>query len=90
MLLGSDGRWAALVKEREVCESRDGTKSIDEEVSMIFSGSYKISGRRIILHNETLGGSDEAVLKGDILVVEVVGVGPLEDQITKFVLKRAD
>lgn len=52
----------------------------------MFAGSYKISGNQIELQDET--STDQAILKGDLLVLTVVGVGVFEGQTTKYVLRR--
>lgn len=86
LLLDSEGRWASLVTERDVCVHEDGSENTTDESSVMFTGSYKISGNQITLQDET--SSDEATLKGDVLVLEVVGVGVFEGQTAKYVLRR--
>lgn len=86
LLLDSEGRWASLVTERDVCVHEDGSKTADEEASMMFAGSYKISGNQITLQDEI--SADQAILKGDLLVLTVIGVGVFEGQTTKLVLRR--
>jgi hypothetical protein len=86
LLLGSEGQWASLVTERNVCVHEDGSETADEEASMMFAGSYKISGNQITLQDEA--SADQAILKGDLLVLTVVGVGVFDGQTTEYVLRR--
>ena len=86
LLLDSEGRWASLVTERDVCVHEDGSETADKESSMIFNGTYKISGNQITLQDET--SVDQAILKGELLVLKVVGVGLFEGQTTEYVLRR--
>ena len=87
LLLDSEGRWASLVTERDVCVHEDGSKTADEEASMMFAGSYKISGNQITLQENEIS-ADQAILKGDLLVLTVIGVGVFEGQTIKCVLRR--
>ncbi len=86
LLLGSEGRWASLVTERDVCLHEDGSETAGKEASIVFTGSYKVSGNKITLQDE--GSEDQAALEGDLLVLTVVGVGVFEGQTTKYVLRR--
>ena len=90
MLLDSAGRWAALVTARETCTNRDDSQTVSDERSETFSGSYETSGDRIVLYDETLGGSDEGSLTGDVLVVTVVGAGDFEGQSSEWVLRKTE
>ena len=86
LLLGSEEQWASLVTERNVCVHEDGSETADEEASMMFAGSYKISGNQITLQDEA--SADQAILKGDLLVLTVVGVDVFDGQTTEYVLRR--
>ena len=86
LLLDSEGRWASLVAERDICLHEDGSETTGKEASIMFTGLYKVSGNHITLQDE--GSADQAVLNGDLLVLTVVGVGVFEGQTTKYVLRR--
>jgi hypothetical protein len=86
LLLDSKGQWASLVTERDVCVHEDDSETAGEKASTMFAGSYKISGNQITLQDET--SADQAILKGDLLVLTIVGVGVFEGQTTEYVLRR--
>ena len=89
MLLDSQGKWAALVEQREVCSDNSEEGATITVGSSIFTGSYKVSGNEIEFHDETTGGTDSATLNEDILRVTVIGVAALEGQTVVYVLHRA-
>ena len=71
LLLDSEGRSAAFLTERDVCLHEDGSETAAGENSLIFPGTYNISGNQIT--NETVFGTDQAILKGDLLVYKTGG-----------------
>ena len=89
MLLDSQGRWAVLVEERELCADNSEEEPTVTEVASIFTGSYKFSGNKIEFHDETLGLTDSATLNEDILRFTVIGVGDFEGQTDVYVFHRA-
>jgi len=56
LLLDSEGQWASLVTERDVCLHDDGSETAHEEVSSMFMGSYESSGNQINAARWGLGG----------------------------------
>jgi hypothetical protein len=78
LLLDSEGRSAAFLTDREFCPSEDASENGGKEQSVIFAGSYTISGDQITIEDEF--GTDEAVVKGDVLLYETGGNGrPVEE-----------
>jgi hypothetical protein len=69
---------AAFITERVSCPNEGGEESSEKEHSAIFAGSYTISGNQITIEDDF--GTDEAVIKGDVLVYETGGDGrPTEE-----------
>ncbi len=83
VLLDSEGRSAAFLTERDVCLHEDGSETAAMENSVIFRGKYDISGNQITIEDDF--GTDQAILKGDLLVYKTGGEGR---PITEFVLQR--
>lgn len=80
LLLDSEGRSAAFLTERVVCPNEDGSETAGKEHSVIFAGSYTIFGDQITIEDDF--GTDEAVIKGDVLVYKAGGGDrPTEDLI---------
>ena len=78
LLLDTDARSAAFITDRVVCPNDDGSASDGKEHSVIFAGSYTVSGDQITLEDDF--GTDRAVVKGDVLVYETGGEGrPIEE-----------
>lgn len=71
LLLDSEGRSAAFIGGREVCSKEGGPETPEKEHSVMFLGSYTISGNKITLEDDF--GTDEAIIKGDVLVYEAGG-----------------
>ena len=71
LLLDSEGRWTSLVTERDICLHEDGSETTDEEASIMFAGSYNISGNQITLQDEM--SKDEAVLKAISWLSQLLG-----------------
>jgi len=90
LLLDSKGRFAAFVTERNVCLHEDGSESTIKEESVIWPGSYNMSGNQVTLQYEfeLWPDPDQAVLNGDHLVVKSEGVGDYEGQSTEFIFRR--
>jgi hypothetical protein len=65
------------------CPSEGDSENAGQERSVIFAGSYSISGNQITLEDDF--GTDQAVVEGDVLVYETGGDGQLID---KFVFKK--
>jgi hypothetical protein len=71
-------RSAAFLTDREFCPGEDASENGGKEQSVIFAGSYTISGDQITIEDEF--GTDEAVVKGDVLLYETGGNGrPVEE-----------
>lgn len=83
VLLDSEGRSAAFLTARDVCLHEDGSETAAWEGSLIFPGTYNISGNQITI--EDVFGTDQAILKGDLLVYKTGGEGR---PITEFVLQK--
>ena len=83
LLLDSEGRSAAFLTERDVCLHEDGSETAAWEGSLIFPGTYNISGNQITIEDDF--GPSQAILKGDLLVYKIGGEG---SPITEFVLQR--
>jgi len=66
VLLDSNGRSAAFVTEREVCQPEDASAATARTESAIFPGTYSVSGNRITIMDEF--GTDEAIRDGDSLI----------------------
>jgi len=82
LLLDSEGRSAAFITEQVICPSEDGSETAGEKKSVIFPGSYTVSGNQIVLQDDF--GTDEAVIKGDVLVYETGGGDrPIEEYILR-------
>ena len=78
LLLDSEGRSTAFITERVACPNEGGPETSEKEYSVIFAGSYTISGNQITIQDDF--GTDEAVIKGDVLVYETGGEGrPIEE-----------
>jgi len=78
LLLDSEGRSAAFITERVACPNEGGPETLEKKHSVIFAGSYTISGNQITIEDDF--GTDEAVIKGDVLVYETGGDGrPIEE-----------
>ena len=71
LLLDSEGRSAAFIGGREVCSKEGGPETPEKEHSTMFPGSYTVSGNQITI--EDAFGTDEAVIKGDVLLYETGG-----------------
>jgi hypothetical protein len=71
LLLDSEGRSAAFITEQVICPREDGSETKGETRSVIFPGSYTVSGNQIVLQDDF--GTDEAVIKGDFLAYETGG-----------------
>ena len=82
LLLDSEGRSAAFITEKVVCESRDASEVGGIEHSVIFVGSYTSSGNRITVEDDF--GTDAAILEDDVLVYETGAEG----DIRKFVFTK--
>ena len=81
LLHDSEGRSAAFLTERVACPSEGGPETVGKEHSVIFAGSYTISGKDITIEDDF--GTDRAVFEGGVLVYETGGEGR---PVTKFVL----
>jgi len=80
LLLDSEGRSAAFIGGREVCSTAGGPETPEKEHSTMFPGSYTVSGDQITIEDNF--GTDEAVIKGDVLVYKTGGGDrPTEDWI---------
>lgn len=78
LLLDSEGRSAAFITERVVCPNEDGSETVGKEHSVIFAGSYTVSGDQITIEDDF--GQDRAVVEGDVLVYQTGGEGrPIEE-----------
>lgn len=66
VLFGSDGQSAAFVTEREVCAFEDRPETTVRQESVIFVGSYEVSGNQITINDDF--GTDYAVRDGDLLI----------------------
>ncbi len=73
LIFDAEGRSAAFVTDREVCLHDDGSESAAQENSVIFPGSYVVSGNQITIEDDF--GTDEAVLNGNILLYKTGGAG---------------
>jgi hypothetical protein len=83
LLLDSEGRSAAFLTERVFCPSEADQESAGKMRSVIFAGSYSVSGNQITLEDEF--GADRAVVDGGVLVYETGGEGR---PIDKFVFRK--
>jgi hypothetical protein len=82
LLLDSEGRSAAFITEQVICPSKDGSATDGEKKSLIFPGSYTVSGNQITLQDDF--GTDRAVIKGDVLVYKTGGGDrPIEEYILR-------
>lgn len=78
LLLDSEGRSAAFLTERVFCPSEGDSDNRGLERSVIFAGSYSISGNEITLKDDF--GTDRAFIEGDVLLYETGGDGrPIEE-----------
>ena len=77
LLLDSEGRSAAFITERVFCPSEANSEDGGKEQSVIFAGSYTISGDEITIEDDF--GTDQAVVEGEVLIYETGGNGrPIE------------
>ena len=77
LLLDSEGQSAAFLTERVLCPSMAEQDSEGMMRSVIFAGTYSVSGDRITF--EDAFGTDHAVVEGDVLTYETGGEGrPIE------------
>ena len=77
LLLDSEGRSAAFIMERVFCPSEADSEDGGKEQSVIFAGSYTISGDEITIEDDF--GTDQAVVEGEVLLYETGGNGrPIE------------
>ena len=83
LLLDSEGRSAAYLKERVSCPGDGDPGGAGQERSVIFAGSYTVSGNEITIVDDF--GTDRAVLEGDVLVYETGGEGR---PVQRFVLRK--
>ncbi len=83
LFLDGEGRSAAFLTERDVCLHNDGSESAVKENSVIFPGSYVVSGNQITIEDDF--GTDQAVLNGNILVYKTGGAN---EPITEFAFRR--
>ncbi len=83
LLLDSEGRSAAYIGGREVCSKGGGPETPEKEGSVIFPGTYTVSGNQITIEDNF--GTDEAVVKGDVLVYETGGG---DRPIEKWIFRR--
>lgn len=90
LFLDSKGRFAAFVTERDVCLREDGLETEVNKESVIWPGSYKVSGDQVTLEYdfEQWSDPDQAAIKGDFLVLNSEGVGDYEGQSTEFVFRK--
>ena len=88
LLLSSEGRWAALVTERDICTSKDGSQDVSPDRSGLFVVSYKVHDNKIELKDETLGGIDTGWMDGDTITVEVIGTGPFAGQTARYLVRK--
>jgi len=87
-LLGSDGKWAALLSEQDVCSAGDGPEVTEGPSRGILTGTYDISGTELELSYEgivSLGAFSE---EGGRLTLRTVGVGRYEGQSLEYVLEK--
>jgi len=83
LLFDAEGRSAAFLTERDACLHDDGSESAAKEYSVIFPGSYVVSGNQIAIEDDF--GTDQAILNGNILIYKTGGEsGP----ITEFAFRR--
>ena len=83
LFLDAEGRSAAFLTERDVCLNNDGSESAVKENSVIFPGSYVVSGNQIMIEDDF--GADQAVLNGNILVYKTGGAS---EPITEFAFRK--
>ncbi len=83
LLLDSEGRSAAFLTEKVSCPSAADQEIAGEAHSVIFPGTYTVSGTEISIEDDF--GTDRAVVEGETLVYETGGEGrPLD----KFVFRK--
>ena len=80
VLIDSEGRSAAFVTERETCIGKDGSETVASVRSVIFPGTYEISGNEISIRDEF--GTDNAVLEGDLMIYSV------ENEAAEYILRK--
>jgi hypothetical protein len=73
VIFDAEGRSSAYISERDVCLHDDGSESTAKEGSVIFPGTYVVSGNQITIKDDF--GTDHAVLNGKILVYKTGGEG---------------
>ena len=83
LLLDSEGRSAAFLTERLFCPSEADQGTEGRMRSVIFAGSYRVSGNQITVDDDF--GTDQAFVDGDVLVYETGGDGRPVD---KFVFRK--
>ena len=90
LFLDSKGRFAAFVTVRDVCLQEKGFETEANKESVIWPGSYKISGNQVTLNYdfEQWSEPDQAAINGDLLVLNLEGVGDYEGQSTEIVFRR--
>jgi hypothetical protein len=89
MIVDSESRWAALPEVRKSCADFSGNESASNTESVIFTGSYKVSGNKIEFYDETLDVTDSASLENDVLRYTAHGILKYEGQTTVFVFLRS-
>lgn len=87
LLLDLVGRSGGFAMERINCLSANGTRTSQVNDFHMFTGSYKILGKQIIIHDEV--SADQGVLDGNTMTITVAGVGIFDGQITEYVFELA-
>lgn len=85
LLLDSEGRSAAFLVDRTICANDNESGAAAAEKSIIFSGSYSVSGGTLLSIRDDFG-TDKATLEGDMLIYESGGEGR---PVTIFVFERS-
>lgn len=83
LLLDSEGRSAAFLTERLVCPSDADRAGAGKMHSVIFAGTYSVSGNQITFEDDF--GTDHAVVEEDVLVYET---GGRERPIDRFLFRK--
>ena len=77
------GKSAAFLTERDYCLNDDGSQSAAKEKSVIFPGSYIVSGNQITIEDDF--GTDQATLNGNTMLYTT---GGKDEPITEFAFQR--
>ncbi len=88
LLLSSDGEWAGLLEQREICSGDGGAESKSGVTSELLSGTFEVSGDQIkirFLGTESLG---KISTTGNELLMHEDGAGQFEGQSLDYVLRR--